>query len=917
MNQGLSTIHKLGANRIYHPTPKSRFLEPSDELERIQAGIDWVENYQVYDKISDVVPDHLKQDKEPAIIKNCIDTGEEFHDPEFPHNELPLVDPSGKLSPRGWENLTWQSARDIFRNEPFYVFNGINPQDIQQQAIADCYFLGALATLATQPGLIRRLFDIEEPNDYGVYAIWLNINGTWREFVVDDYFPVRAPYQLAFVKPTQNQKEIWVMLLEKAYAKAYGGYFKLNLGRAGEALRDLTGAPSYGYKLSDCRENTARREKVWDKLISAFENNYLVCASSLHTETGTENKLANGLLTDHVYSVLDLQEVVGTNGKAARILQLRNPWGHIEWNGDWSDESPLWTEENRRKFNAHHNNDDGLFWMDYFDFIKNFEAVFVSKVEPTFTFNSIPITLPQNGQNFRKLVKIGIKTGGKYTFSMDSKDIHYTLEVEEIKSLKRLTICKITETGFKFVDAAYNSHRNTHCRTFFEAGEYLAVLEIFYLEETTSLFDQQTDPKYSTWRNLVFSSYGPSTCDLHMFTNQECSSLPMDPSAYVQYRAWRSFFRSPPAKYHKFVQEAPTMGTTDVGMKTGEIKDLKLEKVSALGLHFYVLRTLEDENIECYSDISLCDGYDIICRDGSFGKDFSKEGLLKVPYGSCEIMILKPIANKCRQASLLSKGSIYDEVNLLTSKESEVHNYLLNKQMFVDLANVELNPNIQKAHPKDKKNLIKGKPNNIPKSDPYNVTHRYSNRSPEPYSKDALLEHGTNEVKKKYSNKPNRGNLITPTNMYEGSIFDPVVPLSGSSMKVHQVTKAREKRRAYVHRFGNIAARNQLYLKQNANNEKMHDDYQNGFKIIHRNSPNRENFIRWNQLNQPLYKNATEQKVVKYSNKHHTMSQVQAPHYKKHPLGPAPSRGGNRRLQNGNILQYQLGNEPKIQEKKN
>lgn len=116
MNQGLSTIHKLGANRIYHPTPKSRFLEPSDELERIQAGIDWVENYQVYDKISDVVPDHLKQDKEPAIIKNCIDTGEEFHDPEFPHNELPLVDPSGKLSPRGWENLTWQSARDIFRN---------------------------------------------------------------------------------------------------------------------------------------------------------------------------------------------------------------------------------------------------------------------------------------------------------------------------------------------------------------------------------------------------------------------------------------------------------------------------------------------------------------------------------------------------------------------------------------------------------------------------------------------------------------------------------------------------------------------------------------------------------------------------------------------------------------------------------
>lgn len=132
MNDNTETIYRPHINVITHPKIVSRFIEPSEEVERISGGVDWVENYQVYDKISDVVPDHLKQDKEPAIIKNCIDTASEFHDPEFPHNELPLIDPTGNLNHAGWERLTWQSARDIFKDQPFYVFNGINPQDIQQ-----------------------------------------------------------------------------------------------------------------------------------------------------------------------------------------------------------------------------------------------------------------------------------------------------------------------------------------------------------------------------------------------------------------------------------------------------------------------------------------------------------------------------------------------------------------------------------------------------------------------------------------------------------------------------------------------------------------------------------------------------------------------------------------------------------------
>lgn len=78
-----------------------------------------------------MVPDHLKQDKEPAIIKNCINSGVDFVDTDFPPNQITLTDPTGRIPSSGWENLKWQRAKEMFGNKPFFVFNGINPQDVK------------------------------------------------------------------------------------------------------------------------------------------------------------------------------------------------------------------------------------------------------------------------------------------------------------------------------------------------------------------------------------------------------------------------------------------------------------------------------------------------------------------------------------------------------------------------------------------------------------------------------------------------------------------------------------------------------------------------------------------------------------------------------------------------------------------
>jgi calpain-15 len=58
----------------------------------------------------------------------------------------------------------------------------------------------------------------------------------------------------------------------------------------------------------------------------------------------------------HAYSVLELREALGL-----RLLKLRNPWGSFEWNGDWSDNSRLWTPQAVAAF-GFQRSEDGEFW---------------------------------------------------------------------------------------------------------------------------------------------------------------------------------------------------------------------------------------------------------------------------------------------------------------------------------------------------------------------------------------------------------------------------------------------------------------------------------------------------------------------------------------------------------------------------
>jgi len=44
-----------------------------------------------------------------------------------------------------------------------------------------------------------------------------------------------------------------------------------------------------------------------------------------------------GLVGGHAYSLVDARTVTNNGGKEVHLVRVRNPWGHTEWTGPWSD----------------------------------------------------------------------------------------------------------------------------------------------------------------------------------------------------------------------------------------------------------------------------------------------------------------------------------------------------------------------------------------------------------------------------------------------------------------------------------------------------------------------------------------------------------------------------------------------------
>jgi len=74
------------------------------------------------------------------------------------------------------------------------------------------------------------------------------LRGLDRMVVMDDYLPT-VDGRVHFARPVG--KELWVCMIEKAYAKVNSSYCNIIGGWPAAVLKNLTGAPSYRKAVQD------------------------------------------------------------------------------------------------------------------------------------------------------------------------------------------------------------------------------------------------------------------------------------------------------------------------------------------------------------------------------------------------------------------------------------------------------------------------------------------------------------------------------------------------------------------------------------------------------------------------------------------------------------------------------------------
>eukprot|EP01113_Clastostelium_recurvatum_P006217 TRINITY_DN1281_c0_g1_i2.p1 TRINITY_DN1281_c0_g1~~TRINITY_DN1281_c0_g1_i2.p1 ORF type:complete len:731 (-),score=222.14 TRINITY_DN1281_c0_g1_i2:712-2676(-) len=265
----------------------------------------------------------------------------------------------------------WKRPTELSPSARLFV-DGVDEGDVIQGGLGDCWFLGALAVIATSVGnnFVQHLF-VSHDMAEGRLRCKFYKNGDWQVVEIDDRLPINAANRPVFAS-CKDSNEFWVPLLEKAYAKCHGSFDSIEMGNIADGLKDLTGESVETILIDKAKPETYAG--LFERLVFNIKESYLMGCTIEDSGSRPEHETPMGLLINHAYSIIDAQQVNGV-----KLLRIRNPWGRCEWKGAWADESREWTPALLKHFDYEFGN-DGTFFMEFSDFIRNFNRIYVLRL---------------------------------------------------------------------------------------------------------------------------------------------------------------------------------------------------------------------------------------------------------------------------------------------------------------------------------------------------------------------------------------------------------------------------------------------------------------------------------------------------------------------------------------------------------
>ena len=450
----------------------------------------------------------------------CDKEKKPFRDPRFPAEPKSIIGHRPDLynDPKRSDNIRkadWLRPAVLFQGKPFYVYekSNIEPDDLKQGELGDCYFLAAVACLAQVPDRLKRILRVRRTNEAGVYCVSLCVGGVWEDVIIDDRIP--SMNQKGFVPQpvfsSNRGTDIWVPLIEKAWAKIHGGYLNVEKGSMEESLHAMTGAPTTEYIMDNEKDTPETIEEHWDLLLRGRNNGYILGAGTVNGKSGRTRTskgidTTTGLVLGHAYSILGVYEIAMEGGKPRRLglkdktnpanlrlIKIRNPWGRSDWTQPSTVKFTQWSPELKQLVHYEEKGDDGVWFITFKNFHSEFASFVVSKFRDDYKYSGVKL---ETSSKDPTTLQFTISKQGKYCFSLNQMSKRYYPDSEQyVYSAVSLFIAKIGPAG-EIQEYGCNHQQNitTHVETELSPGTYVAHF-------------------YTPWRRKVneigFSIYGP------------------------------------------------------------------------------------------------------------------------------------------------------------------------------------------------------------------------------------------------------------------------------------------------------------------------------------------------------------------------------------------------------------------------